>query len=92
MAIKADCGNTCSEELNTMLAIAMLVLLIALKSLFSLVLTMPGVLVCMGKRYIVTFPLIVIPGIGCLTSHIWHLCHASIFRVGETSGIQKGQY
>ena len=36
MAIKADCGNTCSEELNTMLAIAMLVLLIALKSLFFL--------------------------------------------------------
>ena len=41
---KTDCGYTCSEELNIMLAIAMLVSPISLWSLLSLPLIIPRVL------------------------------------------------
>ena len=44
VVIKMDSGYTCSEELNTMLVIAMLVPLISLWSHLSLPLVIPGVL------------------------------------------------
>ena len=44
VVIKMDCGYTCSEELNTMLVIAMLVPPISQWSLLSLPLIIPGVL------------------------------------------------
>ena len=68
--IKMDCGYTCSEELNTMLVIAMLVLLISLWSPLSLA-SIPGVLGRMGEKHMVTFLQMVDTNIGCLTSRIW---------------------
>ena len=44
VVIKMDCGYTCSEELNIMLVIAMLVPLISLWSHLSLPLVIPGAL------------------------------------------------
>ena len=88
VALKVDRGYTCSEELNNMLAIAMLVPPISLWSLLSLASTIPEVLGWMGERHMETFlPLVDtwhwLPDFPDLASRPCRL------GVDETSGMQK---
>ena len=88
VAIKVDCGYTCSEELNMMLVITVLVPPISLWSFLSFVLTITGVLVWIGERYTGTFlPMVdtwrLLPDFPDMTSKPCRL------GPDETSGMQK---